>query len=612
MNLKIYIAIIVSLCAISLFGQAKKEDLYGWWVVDGEFIKQISADMEKKMEEEDVKMFKMFLPMVEKMMEKMTLVISEKEIRNVYGDRDRAKSYKVVKVEGNKFVLESGGRETTFILKDGRIVEEKSGKKKGPPMYLRKLSADEIEKRKKLIADAKKPPAATEKTDTRLNFLVYRATPEQIEKLVKSQPDLLTIKRSFDGATAVVMAIDDGKTELTKNLIEAGAKTDFVDDRGNNLLFKCVTSFKPKKELCEMLIKKGLDPLILNKKKESLLIAYCKQNKDPKFLKYLLTFGIDPNLKSKWDKTALANAMENEWKEGADLLIKNGAESASLKASIDDLVRKENLEALKTLADKGIMKDDNGITPIMHALNYGKVNPSADKIIEMFKKCVNEKDSMGQTALLYTKDLKTIKSLVKAGADVKTTNRSGDSVLHYNSDSPTVVLKYYIEEKGLDVNAKNDRKQTPLQHACSREKNIANIKYLIEKKADLNNIDKFWSSPLSWTMVGENKDSLEYLKLLIEKGADPNKSYLEIVKECCFKGKKEELKFLVGKGMSIKTDPKEHYTPFRYAISADKPDMVKLLIELGADPKVKNAAGKTALDMAKDFKAQKCIEVLSK
>lgn len=609
---KIFVITMLLMSINHLSADSKKEDLYGWWVVDGKFVKAMISDMEKDMEEQDKKMFKMFLPMVERMMKKMTLVINDKEIRNVYGDRDRVKPYKVIKIEGNKFVLESGGRETSFILKDGRLVEERSLKKKGPPMYLRKLNADEIEKRKKLIADAKKPPAADAKPDTRLNFLVYRAAPEQIEKLLKEQPDLLTIKRSFDGSTALAMAIDSGKLELIKTLIDAGAKVDVVNKRGENLLFACVKNFKPNKEIFELLVKKGVDPKALNISKENLLIVYCERGKDPEFLKYLLTLGLDVNQKASFDRTAMSNAMENEWQEGVDILMKNGAKSSNLKASMDKLVRKQNLKALKSLADKGIMKDDDGMTPIMHALSYGKVNPKANEIIEMFKKVVNEKDSMGQTALFYTKDLKTIKNLVKAGADVKAKDRSGDSVLHYNCDAPTEVLKYYIEEHKLDVNAKNERKQTPLQHACARKDNIENIKYLIEKKADLNNLDKFGSSPLSWSMVGGHNNSMEYIKLLIEKGADPNKDYLEIIKECCFKGKKDELKFLVSKGLSLKTDPKEHYTPFRYAISVKKPEMVKLLIELGADPNVKNAAGKTALDMAKDFKAQKCIEVLKK
>ena len=71
-------------------------------------------------------------------------------------------------------------------------------------------------------------------------------------------------------------------------------------------------------------------------------------------------------------------------------------------------------------------------------------------------------------------------------------------------------------------------------------------------------------------------------------------------------------RLLIKSGMNIKTNPKDHHTMFRMAIYAKSPRMVKLLIELGADPKAKNNMGATPLDTARQFKADdQIIKLLS-
>ena len=171
--LKFSLALLLFFCSqVAVFAEAKPGDLYGWWIIDDEFMKGIVAEMEKTADDKDKKMLTMFMPMVKKMMAKQTVIFTEKEMISVYGDRERKTAYTLKSVTDNTFAIEAKGRVQEFVLQDGRLVNKRELSGKRPAMYLRKLSDSEVGARKKLIELAKQPPAASEPADTRINFLV--------------------------------------------------------------------------------------------------------------------------------------------------------------------------------------------------------------------------------------------------------------------------------------------------------------------------------------------------------------------------------------------------------------------------------------------------------
>lgn len=94
----------------------------------------------------------------------------------------------------------------------------------------------------------------------------------------------------------------------------------------------------------------------------------------------------------------------------------------------------------------------------------------------------------------------------------------GTSALHAAVLLDDIKLVKALLDQGLDVNARDDKKETPLLHAVVRD-NKAIAKLLINNGADVNARDGFGFPLLYTAAVFKNK---AIVKLLINNGADAN------------------------------------------------------------------------------------------
>lgn len=63
------------------------------------------------------------------------------------------------------------------------------------------------------------------------------------------------------------------------------------------------------------------------------------------------------------------------------------------------------------------------------------------------------------------------------------------------------------------------------------------------------------------------------------------------------------------------SDPKSYgeviaWTPLHYAVGTEKTDMIRLFLEKGADLTVKDACGRTALDLAEFLQREKAVKII--
>ncbi|GHT20696.1 hypothetical protein FACS189419_00260 [Planctomycetales bacterium] len=158
----------------------------------------------------------------------------------------------------------------------------------------------------------------------------------------------------------------------------------------------------------------------------------------------------------------------------------------------------------------------------------------------------------------------------KYGTDVKAVislyGQDGIS-LHIAANNGNVAVVKYLVSKGADVNAKTESGGTLLHVAAAWNENVEVAKYLVSKGADVNAKTESGFTPLHAAIQNEN---VEVAKYLVSKGADVN----------------------------AKTELGE--TLLHTAAAWNKNvEVTKYLVSKGADVNAKTELGETPLDIAK-------------
>ena len=171
----------------------------------------------------------------------------------------------------------------------------------------------------------------------------------------------------------------------------------------------------------------------------------------------------------------------------------------------------------------------------------------------------------------------------------------------------------------LNINQTRLDSKTLLQHALE-EDNLEMAIFLLERGFTLNIKTKDDTNPIlsyHWLFFGDDREvkraldlTLKMLKVFVAKGGNLNaeNSTGSVLHHACFSNNNiEVIRFLLKNGASqsinhiVREDIPLHRTIF-HMTHKDSLVVVKLLLENGADVKLKNGNGETALDVAK-FKA---------
>jgi ankyrin repeat protein len=270
----------------------------------------------------------------------------------------------------------------------------------------------------------------------------------------------------------------------------------------------------------------------------------------------------------------------------------------------------------------------------------------------------NIKDRLDNTPLHYAAlygSTESVRILLDKGAEVKARNKSDVTPLiygAYNFDKTRLLV-----EKGSDVNVKSAAEMTPLLVAVSVHGNMATVRYLIEKGADVKAIGPLGSDGLQTAAF---KGDTEMVRLLLKKGADPKLKDMggftaflnafsdpdqervrvlldagsDINAANTFAGAVKNgpinlvhmtplflagpdappatIKVLLSAGAHPDEADQRKLTPLMSAILTDdpKPSCIRQLIEAGADVNAKDANGESVLDWALKYRNPEIISAL--
>ena len=226
-------------------------------------------------------------------------------------------------------------------------------------------------------------------------------------------------------------------------------------------------------------------------------------------------------------------------------------------------------------------------------------------------------------------DMATVRTMISDGADIHY-QFNGRNALHVACESESPKMVQFLLNAGADVNACRDKGEgiTTLQHAIRKYRvPLETVKLLLEHGAEVNTRGPQGYSPLDEAVMrsGELDSSLSIARLLIQHGAklNPDKKAQSATLTAALHQRPDMLKLFLEKGADPNVHNEEGKYPIHYAVYNKDVQSVQLLKEHGAELNVKDPAGKTALDYAKDKaemmsldpqskkKYQKIVELLS-
>ena len=160
-------------------------------------------------------------------------------------------------------------------------------------------------------------------------------------------------------------------------------------------------------------------------------------------------------------------------------------------------------------------------------------------------------------------------------------------------DKPEVIQK--LLNRGFDPNTVNP-KGVPGLLLATQKKSLAMLRVLSQAKGvDLNITNPQSENSL---MLAAIQNQLELAQLLIDQGAEVNKTGWTPLHYASTKGHIDMMRLLMENDAYLDAESPNGTTPLMMAAHYGTAKAVKLLLEEGADPRIKNSLGLSALDFA--------------
>ncbi|WP_128331072.1 ankyrin repeat domain-containing protein [Apibacter sp. HY039] len=178
-------------------------------------------------------------------------------------------------------------------------------------------------------------------------------------------------------------------------------------------------------------------------------------------------------------------------------------------------------------------------------------------------------------------EVQVVETEIKNGNNpVEFNDRKFDAVsVAILNDAPLETIKYLLSQKGNDVNKLTHDNRIYLHWAAYRG-NIELIKYLIEKKSDINLEDSHGLTPLVFAANAGQTD-IEIYKLFFKAGLDPKIKYKEgtnlLLLAIPYDTDLHLTDFLITQGLSLSDTDSKGGTAFDYAARKGNVELLKKL-----------------------------------
>ena len=327
--------------------------------------------------------------------------------------------------------------------------------------------------------------------------------------------------------------------------------------------------------------------------------------------KLLLGAGADPKLANRLGVTPLAVASTNGNAEMIRVLLDAGADVNALDTAGEPplwaAVRSGKLDAIKTLAERGAsltFKDSVQQTTLMLAVRED--HPDIVKFLVDKGTDVNVTTQVGQTpGWTLPNSVPGFGhgiGIVRGGLPDRGSRYlipGGLSALMYAARDGRTESAKILVAAGADLKQTDPNGVTPFLMAITNDQ-METARFLLDKGSVINVVDWYGRTPLWAAVEARNMDVdnttikngvdrapvLDLIKILLDKGADPNTRTKETP---------PIRRFILPTTGSLEWVDFTGMTPFLFAARAGDVTVMKLLLAHGADPKIPTFGGTTAL-----------------
>ena len=389
---------------------------------------------------------------------------------------------------------------------------------------------------------------------TAIQWAAYRNDPAIADLLIAAKADVTQANRN--GVTPMRLAATNGSAPMIGKLLAAGANANETAPNGETPLMYASRNGNP--EAVKVLIDAKADVNAKEKLRGTTPLMWAAAEAHPEAMKLLIAGGADiaatSNNDTKGNRAYLAPSIAQRAKsdQGAGgLRGKNGGGNNKGGNNKGGGFNKGKAKGGDADADGGGEDDDVVAQADAQAadFSFGRTR---------------DQDGGALTALVYAARqncLECARALLDAGANVNQTTHYGWTPLLTATQNRNYKLAAFLLERGADPNLKNNGGWSALYLAT-----------------DNRNIEKG-----DYPTPRADMDHMEYIKLLVAKGADVN------VRICGVNSTPEGCR---GDSTETRTNftmqwlVEEGATPFLRASQSSDVELMKFLLEKGADPKI--------------------------
>ena len=397
------------------------------------------------------------------------------------------------------------------------------------------------------------------------------------------------------GNTPIILSAKNHHFLLLKRLLESGGNANLHNTRGENALL--LAAMMGHREIVELLLAHGAS--LLTKDYEGwtpLHWAIIHRHNDA------VTSLLDATTHSWADKElqynkALILAAEAGNHVVVQMLLQNGAavdyQDAENSTALHWAVSEGHLETTRVLLLKGAdpnSVDVGGNVPLHWAVPY----PAITRLLKEHGSKVNVSNHEKQSPLLwavFSEQLNTVQTLIELGANVNQADARGITPLHAAALRGHEELVLWLLDHGADINRVDHNGWTAL-HAASYAEKLQSSDLLKLRTRDGHEIVGSVSQKL------EDPDVRALIKEMIHRKSSGS-VVVSGLRAVINNRHNLRLLAMLERGANINAEDEiSGYTALTYSADSGEEEIVRLLLEQGADANIPERSGFTALHYA--------------